>query len=83
MLSAEMQHSGKPLIVKLDGGRTSNDAECARKLTEVAFSDSVGEPTLSSFSRLGAKFLAEEAYVLDVYNRLDRRDSLPGSLISV
>ena len=52
-------------------------------LTEVTFGDSVGEATLSSFSRLGAKFLAEEAYVLDVCKRLDRRDNLPGSLVSV
>ena len=83
MLSAEMQHSGKALIVKLEGGCTSHDAECVRMLTEVTFGDSVGETTLSSLGGLGAKFLAEEAYVLDVYKRLDRRDSLPGSLISV
>jgi hypothetical protein len=43
----------------------------------------MGEATLSSFNGLGAKFLAEEAYVLDVYKRLDRRESLPGSLVSV
>jgi len=83
MLSAEIQHSEKALIVKTEGGRTSDDAECVRMLTEVTFEDSVGETTLSSFSGLGAKFLAEEAYVLDVCRRLDRRDSLPGSLISV
>ncbi|HWS98374.1 MAG TPA: hypothetical protein VN620_18070, partial [Candidatus Methylomirabilis sp.] len=65
------------------GGSTSDDAECVRILTEVAFEDSVGEATLSSFSRLGAKILAEEAYILDIYKRLDRRDSLPGSLVSV
>ena len=78
-----MQRSAKALIVKLEGGCTSDDAECVRRLTEVTFGDSVGEETLSSFSRLGAKLLAEEAYVLDVYKRLDRRDSLPASLISV
>ena len=83
MLGTEIQHSAKALIVKLDGGCTSDDAECVRMLTEVTFGDSLGEATLSSFSRLGAKFLAEEAYVLDVYKRLDHRDSLPGSLISV
>ena len=82
MLSAEMQHSAKPLIVKLDDECTSDNAEYVRMLTEVTFRDSVGEPTLSSFSRLGAKFLAEEAYILDVCKRLDRRDSLPGSLDS-
>jgi len=52
MLSAEMQHSAKAFIVKLEGG-------------------------------LGAKFLAAEAYVSDVCKRLDRRESLPASLISV
>jgi len=83
MLSAEIQHSAKALIVKMEGGCTSDDAECVRMLTEVTFGDSVGETTLSSLSGLGAKFLAEEAYVLDVCKRLDRRDSLPGSLISV
>ena len=83
MPSAEMQHSAEALIDTLEGGFTSDDAECVRMLTEVTFEDSVGETTLSSFSGLGAKFLAEEAYVLDVCRRLDRRDSLPGSLISV
>ena len=83
MLSAEMQHSAKALIVKLEGGCTSNDAECVRMLTETTFGDSVGESTLSSFSRLGAKFMAEDAYVLDVCERLDHRDGLPGSPVSV
>ena len=83
MLSTEIQNSAKALIDKLEGGCTSDHAECVRMLTEVTFGDSVGEPTLSSFSRLGAKILAEEAYLLDAYKRLDRKDSLPGSLVSV
>ena len=70
MPSAEMQHSAKALIDKLEGGFISDDAECVRRLTEVTFGDSVGEAPLSSFSRLGAKVLAEEAYVLDVCKRL-------------
>jgi len=82
MLNTEMQHSAKASIVTLEGGCTSDHAGCVRMLTEVTFGDSVGEATLSSFSRLGARFLAEEAYVLDVCKRLDRRDSLPGSLDS-
>ncbi len=82
MLSTEIQHSAKSLIVKLEGGCTSDDAECVRMLTEVTFRDSVGQATLSSFSGLRAKFLAEEAYVLDVYRRLDRRDRLRESRIS-
>ena len=43
---------------------------------------SVGQATLSSFSRLGAKILAEEAYVMDVYGRLDHRASLHGNSVS-
>ena len=82
MLSAEIQQSAKVLIVKLEGGCTSDHAECVRMLTEVTFGDSVGEGTLSSLSRLGANILAEEAYVLDVYKRLDCRDSLRESRIS-
>ena len=50
MLSAEMQHSAKALIVKLDGGCTSDDAECVRMLAEVTFGDSAGETALSSLS---------------------------------
>ena len=83
MLSAEIQPSAKALIVKLEGGCSSKDAECVRRLTEVTFGDSVGDETAASFSRLGAKLLAEEAYVLDMYKQLDCRDSLPASLISV
>jgi len=79
MLSAEMQHAAKALIVQLEGGCTRDDGECVRMLAEVTFKDSAGELPLSSFSRLGAKFLAEETYVLDVCNRLDRRNSLPGA----
>lgn len=83
MRSAEMQHSAKALIVGLGGGCTCDEAECVRMLTEVTFGDPVGEAHPSFFSTLGAKFLAEEAYVMDVCKRLDRRDSLPGSLVSV
>ena len=82
MLSAEMQYSAKALLGKPGGGSTSDDAECVRMLTEVTFGDSVGEATRFSFSRLGAKILAEEAYILDVHKRLDRKDNLPGSPIS-
>ena len=82
MLSAEMQHLAKALIVKLEGGCNGDDEGRVRMVTEVTFGDSLGEAPLSSFSGLGAKFLAEEAYVL-IYKRLDRRESLAGSLISV
>jgi len=79
MLSTEMQDLAKALIVKQEGGCTSDDAECVRMLTEITFEDAVGQATLSPFSRLGAKFLAEEAYILDEYRRLDHKASLPGS----
>ncbi len=82
MLIAEMQYSAKDLMVKPGGGSSSDDAQCVRMLTEVVFEDSMGEVTPPSFSRLGAKILAEEAYVLDVCKRLDRKGILPGSAIS-
>jgi len=85
MLRAEMQDSAKALVVRLEGRLTGNDAEYVRTLvahrnienglivdlTEVIFIDSVGEATLSLFSRLGAKFITEDAYVLDVCKRLN------------
>ena len=84
MLRAEMQDSEKGLVVRLEGRFAGDDAEHVRMLltrrniegqllvdlTEVTFIDSVGEATLSFFSRLGAKFVAEDAYVLDVCKRL-------------
>jgi hypothetical protein len=39
-------------------------------LTDVTFIDSAGEAVLSFFSRLGAKFVALDAYMLDVCERL-------------
>ncbi len=40
-------------------------------LTEVTFIDSAGEATLSFLSLLGAKFIAQDVYLLDVCNRLN------------
>ena len=85
MLRAEMQDSEKGLMVRLEGRLAGHDAEHLRMLvtrrnietglvvvdlTEVTFIDSAGEATLSFFSRLGAKFVAADAYVLDVCERL-------------
>lgn len=84
MLRTEMQDSDKALMVRLEGRFAADDAEqvrmlvtrcnVARKLvvdlTEVTFIDSVGEAALSFFSRLGAKFVAEDAYTLNVCERL-------------
>ena len=84
VLRAEMQDSEKALILKLAGRFAADDAEHVRTLvtrcipesglvvdlTEVTFIDSVGEALLSFFSRLGAKFIAEDVYVLGVCERL-------------
>lgn len=81
MLRVELHDS----ILKLEGRLTSADAEHIRgliahshrlarivvDLTEVTFVDSVGETVLSLLGQLGAEFVAETAYSLDVCERLD------------
>jgi len=71
-------------MVRLEGRFAGDDAEHVRMLvarcnlkrglvvdlTDVTFTDSVGEATLSFFRRLGAKFVVEDAYVMDVCKRL-------------
>ena len=85
MLRVEMQNSDKVLIVRLEGRLTGDDAEHARTLmtrsntekallvdlTEVTYIDPAGEATLTFLSRLGAKFIAEDVYVVDVCKRLN------------
>ena len=73
MLHTETQDSAEALICGLEGRFTGDGAERVRILTEVTFIDSVDEATLSAFGILGSKFLAEDAFVLDVCERLDRR----------
>ena len=84
MLRIETQDSQKVLIFRLQGRLTGDDAEHVRMLaagcnsergllvdlTEVTFIDSVGETALSFLRQLGAKFVAEDAYMLDVCERL-------------
>jgi hypothetical protein len=84
MLRVEMQDSADALVVRLEGRFTGHGAEHARMLmtrcdtekglvvdlTEVTFVDSIGEAALSFFGRLGAKFVAEDAYTVDVCERL-------------
>ena len=79
-----MQCSAKALTVRLEGRLTDGDAEHVRMLvtrcnierglvvdlTEVTFIDAGGEETLSFCNRLGAKFVAADAYVLGVCERL-------------
>ena len=85
MLRADMQDSEQAVLLRLEGRFTGEDAEYVRMLvtrcnterglvldgTQVTFIDSVGEATLSFLKRLGAKFVAEDAYLVDVCKRLD------------
>lgn len=50
--------------------RSSTGKALVVDLTDVTFVDSIGEAALSFFSRLGARFVAEDAYTLDVCERL-------------
>jgi hypothetical protein len=72
------------LTFKLEGRLTGERAEQVRTLitqsntemrfivdiTELMFVDALGEEVLSSLKRLGAHFLAQTAYSLDVCERL-------------
>jgi len=85
MLRAEIQNSENGLVIRLEGRFSGEDAEHVRTLvtrhniekrlvvdlTEVTFIDTVGEATLSFLSRLGAKFIAQDVYLLDVCKRLN------------
>lgn len=80
-----MKETDKGLIIRLEGRFAGEDAEHVRMLvthrnieerllvdlTGVSFIDSVGEVALSFFSRLGAKFIAQDVYLLDVCKRLN------------
>ncbi len=84
MLRTEIHDSDKALMVRLEGRFAADDAEHVRMLVtrcnierklvvdlrEVTFIDSAGEAALSFFGRLGAKFVAEDAYTLNVCERL-------------
>jgi hypothetical protein len=63
----------KALIYRPEERFTSDGTERVRILTEVTFIDGRDEAIAQTFRVLGAKFLAEDAYVLDVCNRLDLR----------
>jgi hypothetical protein len=84
MLRVKMEESLDVLTFRLEGRFTGEEAELARTfvtrcdpemplvvdLTEVMFIDGVGEEVLSLLKRLGAKFIAETSYSLDVCERL-------------
>lgn len=85
MLRVEIHDAANKLDLKLEGRFTGDDAENTRTLiprspdtvllvvdiTDVTFIDAVGEEVLSFFGRLGAEFVAETSYSLDICERLD------------
>lgn len=84
MLRVKMQDSVDILTFRLEGRLTGQGAEHVRALvtrsdpemrlvidlTEVMFTDGVGEEVLSLCKRLGAEFIAETSYSLHVCERL-------------
>jgi hypothetical protein len=84
MLRVITSHTVDIVTFKLEGRLTGERAEQVRTLatrsntemrlvvdiTELMFVDALGEEVLSFLKRLGARFLAETAYSLDVCERL-------------
>jgi hypothetical protein len=84
MLRVITSHTVDILTFKLEGRLTGERAEQVRTLvirsntemrlvvdiTELMFVDTLGEEVLSFLKRLGAQFLAQTAYSLDVCERL-------------
>lgn len=84
MLRVTTSHTVDILTFKLEGRLTGERAEQVRTLvtrsnaemrlivdiTELMFVDALGEEVLSFLKRLGAQFLAETAYSLDVCERV-------------
>ena len=84
MLRVEMHDSVNASIIRVEGRLTKETADHLRTLgtrcntetrlvvdlTELMFVDAVGEDVLSFFKRLGAEFVAETSYPLDVCERL-------------
>jgi hypothetical protein len=83
----EMHHGANALVLKIEGQLSGNYAEHTRTLiprcntelplvvdlTDVTFVDSAGEGVLSLFGRLGAAFIADDAYARDLCERLNLR----------
>jgi hypothetical protein len=84
MVRVKMQEAVDVLTLRLEGRLTGEGAEHVRTLvtrcdpemllvvdlTEVMFIDGIGEEVLSLLKRLGAEFIAETSYSLDVCERL-------------
>ena len=95
MFRVEMHHGAHALVMKIEGQLSGNYAEHARTLVtrcntelplvvdliDVTFVDSVGEEVLSLFGRLGAEFIADNAYSRDLCERLNLRLSSQENLV--
>lgn len=87
MLRVEMHDAVNAFLVKLQGRFTGDDAEHIQSLvtrsniamrlvvdlTDVTFVDPVGENVLQLFGRMGAEFIANNSYALDICVRLGLR----------
>ncbi len=85
MFRVEMHRGANALVMKIEGQLSGNYAEHTRTLmtrcnielplvvdlTDVTFVDSEGEGVLSFFGRLGAEFIADDAYSRDLCERLN------------
>lgn len=85
MLKVEFHEAGGVLTLHMEGRFVAKFAEDARDLilhckvpsglivdlSDVSFVDAVGEDVLRWFGRIGALFLADTAYSVDVCERLD------------
>jgi len=95
MFRVEMHHGGNAMVMKIEGQLSGNYAEETRTLmtrcntelplvvdlTDVTFVDSEGEGVLSFFGRLGAEFIADNAYARDLCERLNLRLSSQENLV--
>lgn len=87
MFRVEMHDGANALVMKIEGQLSGNYAEHTRTLmtrcntgmrlvvdlTDVTFVDSVGEEVLLLFGRVGAEFIADNAYSRDLCERLNLR----------
>jgi hypothetical protein len=84
MLRIELQEINNTMTMRMEGRFVGSFAEDAKglvsrcdlpsrlvvDLSEVSFVDAVGEEVLSWLGRIGGKFIADNAYALDVCERL-------------
>jgi anti-anti-sigma regulatory factor len=95
MFRVEMHDRANALVMKIEGQLSGDYAEhtgtlmtrCNTELplivdlTDVTFVDSAGEGVLSFFGRLGAEFIADNAYSRDLCERLNLRLSSEENLV--